>query len=270
MKKFDFWFLFRFILTTALYCLESFAIKEDVLMLTPHIFPFILALYLTAIIVSFLFDRQIQLKVKFISDIAFLSFFVIPIAITLALTNYNDPESAMLPILCFFLELPMLICFIVWFIRDMRKLKKLGWKHFFNSGKPYEMRLHLVTCLLRISCASLLYYPLNRHYHYAGLMVPYIFWFMLIAYFLVLLSSLFVARKSAIRLLIDTDVVFLCMFFIQIASTTFFSYKYMEHSPEYGEILSLAPLVALFAICLIRDIRALSRGENETEKDAAT
>ena len=126
MKKFDFWFLFRFLLVTALYDLECFVMDwENFMILDTHIFPFILAAYLLAIIASFFFDGHIRLRIKIISDIAFLSLFAINAVICFILMRVRYGEPALPASICLFLlSPPMFISFIVWFIRDKKKTRR--------------------------------------------------------------------------------------------------------------------------------------------------
>lgn len=120
MKKFEFWFLLRFVIITVIYSIECFFLKTNLMILNPRFFPFVLFVYLTAIIISFLFDNNIRMKIKLISDIFFLVLFIMTIVISIIISNKGLGDF-ILPGVILLLLLPMLICFFVWLIRDIKK-----------------------------------------------------------------------------------------------------------------------------------------------------
>ncbi len=121
MKKFDFWFLLRFMIITAMYSLECILLQTNLLILDPRFFPLALFLFLAAILCSFFFNEKIKLQIKLITDIVFLGLFTLGILIAFFM-QFTEHCDGILGSACLFLELPMVICFIVWLVRDTKRL----------------------------------------------------------------------------------------------------------------------------------------------------
>ena len=125
-KKVSVWFLVRFLVISLVYFFEFSLIGRDLFLLdvifNPVIFPFMLLLYLTAIVTSFFFDEKTASLIKLFSDILFLLLFTFQttVLLHLGLNDIGDSGLAAFGIMLYF---PMFLCFIVWFIRDLKAVR---------------------------------------------------------------------------------------------------------------------------------------------------
>ncbi len=268
MRKFDFWFLFRFIIITGYYCLVNILIMPFFLALDPRFFSFLLLLYLISILVSFVFDKSINLRVKLISDIIFLFLFILTTVILICF-DLGDSEAIGFYLI---LYLPMAICFFVWFIRDNRAIRKFKDRNFFiiKTSENFGLQSKF---LFRLFSVSILYFLLNRYFVYGLLLAKNIFWFMLLAYFVVFIVSLFLGKAEVTRLLVVTDIIFLCIFCLQAVCMIFTSYMELFmgvkrlDEPKWYEILTFSPLLVCFVVWFVMDIKTASKNLTDRMTD---
>ncbi len=124
MKKIDFWFLLRFLIISIIYLLEYILLGYDFLTINiifyPLFFALVLLAYLILIIFSFFVDEKRSCKIKKISDIVFLSLFGIQ-TLKLLVSISGDIGDGGLAFIGMIMYFPMLICFVIWFIRDRKR-----------------------------------------------------------------------------------------------------------------------------------------------------
>ena len=124
MKKIDFWFLLRFLIISIIYLLEYILLGYDFLTINiifyPLFFALVLLAYLILIIFSFFVDEKRSCKIKKISDIVFLSLFGIQ-TLKLLVSISGDIGDGGLAFIGMMMYFPMLICFVIWFIRDRKR-----------------------------------------------------------------------------------------------------------------------------------------------------
>lgn len=125
-KKVSVWFLVRFLVISLVYFFEFVFIYKDFflldVLLNPAVFPFMLVLYLTAIVASFLFDEKTTSLIKLFSDIFFILLFIFQTIVLLHL-GLNDIGDSGIALAGIMLYVPMFLCFIVWFIRDLMAVR---------------------------------------------------------------------------------------------------------------------------------------------------
>lgn len=124
MKKFDFWFLLRSLIISIIYLFEYILLGYDFLTINiifyPLFFSIVLLAYLIIIIFSFFVDEKKSCKIKKISDIVFLSLFGIQ-TLKLLVSISGDIGAGGLAFVGMMMYFPMLICFVIWFIRDRKR-----------------------------------------------------------------------------------------------------------------------------------------------------
>ena len=246
-------FLFRFLIISVIYTLENVFIMPFFLFLDPRFFSFILVLYLTAIIASFLFSEEITAKIKIITDSVFLILFILT-TLVLIIFDMGDADAVFFYII---LYSPLMICFVVWFIQDIRKIKKEQSNDFFFFFFTYS---HL-QFIIRIAILSISYFFLNKFFDYSYLLSQDIFWYIIISCAIAFFVSLFVENKTVGKILILMNIFLLCIFCTNAMCMIGNSYIDWIHglnrdvAPCVYEILTISPLVILFTIFLIRDIK---------------
>ena len=127
MRRIDFWFLFRFLIIALIYTIEFLVIgyeflSELDLILHPIFFIPLLGVYFIIIIVAYFMNPGKNLRLKFLSDIIFLCIFSLW-TLFLFVCGLEDIGDAGFAFVGIMLYLPMYVCFIIWFIRDIRSWK---------------------------------------------------------------------------------------------------------------------------------------------------
>ncbi len=124
MKRVDVFFLIRFFIISLMYLAECLLLGGvNFLLLSTNIFPFIICSYLICIVLSFFFGNSTKQKIKIITDLFFILYFLIMIIISIFMQISGGGDEIFASV-CFFLILPMLICFIIWFFIDKKKLNR--------------------------------------------------------------------------------------------------------------------------------------------------
>ena len=258
MRKSCFCFLARFFLITIVYTLENVCMFPFYLSLDPRFFSFVLLIYLISIISTFFFDEEIMLKNKLISDIIFISLFLINTIILLAF-DMGDVEAKILYII---LYLPLLICYIVWFNRDKKQLEELTGRKIFRI-RDSSNKILFLRFLIRFSSLTIIYAILNHFFSFTFLLSPLIFWTIIVTYFLILFLTLFFEKKIVIKLLVILDIFFICIFCLQSVCMIISSYMILSNdNPCFYEILTISPMIICFSVFLVRDIKYMER-DNE-------
>ncbi len=120
MKKIDYLVLLRFLIICIIYITEYNLLGgTNLLLLSPTIFPVVLVIYLICILLTFFLEKSLKQKIKLITDIFFIIYFFIMMC-TAIIIQYKDGGDEILISTCFFLILPLFVCFTFCFIRDIK------------------------------------------------------------------------------------------------------------------------------------------------------
>lgn len=243
-KKVSVWFLVRFLVISLVYFFEFVFIYRDFflldVLLNPAVFPFMLVLYLTAIVASFLFDEKTTSLIKLFSDIFFILLFIFQTIVLLHL-GLNDIGDSGIALAGIMLYVPMFLCFIVWFIRDLMAVRI---QHFYFSF------------FLRLIIVSVLYYGINYFNSFILLLDKDVFIFVLLLYLLITILSSWLEKSVVLKLKIISDLSFLGLFLIQVFCHVYYLYKeFSKLEPKIENMLWYSPLVVLFGFWLVLDLR---------------
>lgn len=252
MKKFDVWFLFRPLIISALYALECMFLKTNLLILDPRFYPFALITYLIVVIVSGFFDECIQLKIKLFSDLTFIVLFLLTIGIAIYIQCCGLGDG-MIASVCITLLLPMLVCFIIWFIRDKKKIETQMDREIFVI-KPYSLRFSVRFVILVV-----LYAILNHVLAFKYFLSAEYYCIFIAMYFIIAVIALFLEKQRAIKLNVAVNCFYAVIILLQSLYMVFrdmLSIKHDEIAIEFGkyDILLSVPLLVCFVAWIVIDV----------------
>lgn len=123
MVRKDFWFLLRFGIITGIYLLECIFLQANLMILDFGVFVCLLFLYFVVIIISFFLNDTLKRRIKIISDIVFVGYFFIMIFISICIQSCGLGDGIIASV-CIFLLCPMIICFSVFLVRDIKYIER--------------------------------------------------------------------------------------------------------------------------------------------------
>ncbi len=260
MKKNDFLFLIRFLIITLIYFLEYIFLGEDFfildIVLHPVFFPFMLVMYLMSIITSFFCSKKTVEIIKVVSDSVFMLLFTLQTVLLLYL-GFEDIGDSGLAVLGIMIYIPIFVFFIIWFVRDIRilrlqvNLKAFKFKHFYW--------LFFLRCVI----IGVIYFGINYFSPFILLLDKRIFIPILIIYFLVILVASWFQKIVVLKIKIFSDVVFLSLFLLQtICMMCYLFVEFTKLEPKLINLLWYSPLIVLFTIWLVYDVKLLKKNEN--------
>lgn len=260
MKKNDFLFLIRFLIITLIYFLEFIFLGEDFfildIVLHPVFFPFMLVMYLMTIVVSFFCGEETGKIIKVVSDSVFMLLFTLQTILLLYL-GFEDIGDSGLAVLGIMIYIPIFVCFIFWFVRDIKvlrlqvNLKDFKFKHFYW--------LFFLRCVI----IGVIYFGINYFYPFILLLDKSIFIPILIIYFLVILLASWFQKIVVLKIKIFSDVVFLSLFLLQtICMMCYLFVEFTKLEPKLINLLWYSPLIVLFTVWLVYDVKLLKKNEN--------
>lgn len=116
-------FFIRFLIIISLYVSELIFLQENPMLIDYWILAILIILYLVAIIISVFFNDHVRQKIKIISDIIFLIYFLVLNIVGIYIQSSGLGDGIIASVI-FVLSYPIMIWFIVWLILDIRSIKK--------------------------------------------------------------------------------------------------------------------------------------------------